>query len=176
MRENARTEFSTMYFGTGVLESPCPVKVKRGQAHSSFDAARRGRVRAREHETGKGPKNSGFSPSGAKQGQPVGEEERVLFCATCAFLIAQERQRIAVQGSTEHRFMNPAGFTFHLGCFAEAIGAVVIGPDSHEYPWFAGHAWRYAHCAECGTHLGWHFRAGHQPGFFGLILDRLRAG
>jgi hypothetical protein len=69
--------------------------------------------------------------------------------------------------------MNPAGLLFHIGCFAEAIGCTVVGPDSPEYPWFAGFAWRYAQCGSCGRHLGWHFRSAGKPGFFGLILDRL---
>lgn len=75
--------------------------------------------------------------------------------------------------------MNPAGFVFRIGCFAEAIGCVVVGPDNLDYPWFTGHAWRYAHCAGCGHLLGWHFRAPPDPAappFFGLILERLREG
>jgi hypothetical protein len=70
--------------------------------------------------------------------------------------------------------MNPGGFLFHIGCFAEAVGCVVVGPDSLEYPWFAGFAWRCAHCGGCGAQLGWHFRNDdHTTGFFGLVLDRL---
>lgn len=69
--------------------------------------------------------------------------------------------------------MNPAGLLFHIGCFAEAIGCTVVGPDSLEYPWFAGFAWRYAECGNCRCHLGWHFRSEGRPSFFGLILDRL---
>ena len=81
--------------------------------------------------------------------------------------------------------MNPAGVTFHIGCFASAIGCTIVGPDSLEYPWFPGFAWRYAMCASCGQHLGWNFRRARQPGnrdsagdsgdsfFFGLIVDRL---
>jgi len=69
--------------------------------------------------------------------------------------------------------MNPAGLLFHIGCFAQAIGCTVIGPDSFEYPWFVGFAWRYAMCANCASHLGWSFRSDGKPSFFGLILDRL---
>jgi hypothetical protein len=69
--------------------------------------------------------------------------------------------------------MNPAGLLFHIGCFGEAIGCTVVGPDSLEYPWFPGFAWRFAMCAACGRHLGWQFRSEGKPSFFGLILDRL---
>jgi hypothetical protein len=81
---------------------------------------------------------------------------------------------MAVHGSHDHRFMNPAGFTFHLGCFSTAIGCTIVGPDSFEYPWFTGFSWRYAMCGSCGCHLGWHFRKPDHEGFFGLILDRLQ--
>ena len=93
---------------------------------------------------------------------------------SCAAAITSQRHRIAVHGSHEHRFVNPAGFLFHIGCFAEAIGCAIVGPSSLEYPWFPGYAWRFALCGQCGRHLGWHFRSDGSEGFFGLILDRMR--
>ena len=83
---------------------------------------------------------------------------------------------MAVQGNHQHRFMNPAGFLYHIGCFAEAVGCLVVGPPSHEYPWFPGLVWRLALCGGCRAHLGWHFRGEGSAGFFGLILDRLHEG
>ena len=41
--------------------------------------------------------------------------ERALLCVACGATITSPEQRIAVSGSHEHRFMNPGGFTFHLG-------------------------------------------------------------
>jgi hypothetical protein len=79
-----------------------------------------------------------------------------------------------VQGAHEHRFMNPGGFLYHVGCFASAVGCTVVGPDSPEYPWFVGFLWCCAHCGGCGQQLGWRFRGGGAAPFFGLILDRLR--
>ena len=70
--------------------------------------------------------------------------------------------------------MNPGGFLFHIGCFAQAIGCVIVGPASREYPWFPGFAWRLALCGQCGVQVGWHFRSDDGTAFFGLILDRLR--
>jgi hypothetical protein len=101
------------------------------------------------------------------------QDDRALVCARCEAAITATRHRIAVAGSHEHRFMNPAGLLFHIGCFAQAIGSTVIGPDSLEYPWFAGFAWRYAMCASCACHLGWHFRSDGKADFFGLILERI---
>ena len=129
------------------------------------------------------------------------QPERTIVCAACGGSITSPEHRIAVHGAHEHRFMNPAGILFHIGCFAHAIGCTIVGPDSLEYPWFPGFAWRFAMCGSCGQHLGWHFRKeaearergralpdrAHrgslkepsqgsflEDGFFGLILDRLR--
>jgi hypothetical protein len=105
--------------------------------------------------------------------------ERTIVCAACAASITSPDHRIAVQRAHEHRFMNPAGILFHIGCFAHAIGCTIVGPDSLEYPWFPGFAWRFAMCGACGQHLGWHFRRSRDENdgdadFFGLVLDRLR--
>ena len=104
------------------------------------------------------------------------QSERAIACAACAAAITSPNHRVAINGSHQHRFMNPAGILFHIGCFAHAVGCTIIGPDSLEYPWFPGFAWRFAMCGACGQHLGWHFRRqeiGEHEGFFGLILDRL---
>jgi len=122
-------------------------------------------------------------PAGDPGAESVARAERAIACAACRATITSGEQRLAMHGSHDHRFVNPAGLLFHIGCFAEAIGCRIVGPDSLEYPWFPGFAWRYASCASCGQHLGWHFRTrSSEPGqsqtgsalsFFGLILDRL---
>ena len=111
-------------------------------------------------------------PASFSEAGPSTRLGRPLVCAACGASITTVENRIAVQGAHEHRFLNPAGQVFHIGCFASAIGCTIIGPDSLEYPWFVGFAWRYAMCGSCGQHLGWHFRDG-ESGFFGLILHRL---
>ena len=102
------------------------------------------------------------------------QSERRIVCAACGASITSASRRIAAHGSHEHRFMNPAGVLFHIGCFDQAIGCVIVGPASLEYAWFPGFAWRLALCGQCGLQLGWHFRNDAREGFFGLILDRLR--
>jgi hypothetical protein len=102
------------------------------------------------------------------------QPERPIVCAACAAMITSLRHRIAVQGAHQHRFMNPAGLLFHIGCFDQAVGCVVVGPASTEYAWFPGFAWRLALCGQCGRQLGWQFRNDAREGFFGLILDRVR--
>jgi hypothetical protein len=144
--------------------------VKKGQIYSSLKKDRVYPFLARELESGveipEGqPDDRIRSPAAPGEG---------LYCASCLAYLTSGAERIVVQGAHDHRFMNPGGFTFHLGCFAAAVGVVVVGPDNLEYPWFPGHAWRYAHCGQCGTHLGWQFRGKGGTNFFGLVLDRLR--
>jgi hypothetical protein len=110
---------------------------------------------------------------GAQRG-PVVAPQSAIVCAACGGTVTSARHRVSTNGAHAHRFMNPGGYLFHIGCFAEAVGCAIIGPASNEYPWFPGFAWRIAICAQCRVHLGWHFRGEGPAGFFGLILDRLR--
>jgi hypothetical protein len=131
------------------------------------------------------------APEGTPDDTPATARDAALICRACGHAVTHPRHRIGVQGHHQHRFMNPGGFVYEIGCFADAVGCVNVGPPSLEYPWFAGYAWRCAHCAGCGVQLGWHFRAfagagaaagggsvaagaAAGGGFFGLILDRLR--
>jgi hypothetical protein len=103
--------------------------------------------------------------------------QRAIVCAACAHPITTIEARISVLDAHEHRFMNPAGRLFRIGCFAEAAGCLVVGLPSDDYPWFPGFAWQVALCAACGDHLGWFFEARERGGaltFFGLRLDHLR--
>ena len=127
-------------------------------------------------ETGSpGGKRAGTARVADVKPGPGADDDAAVLCLACDQLITDLRQRIHVQDAHEHRFMNPGGYLFHIGCFAQAIGCRVIGPDSFEYPWFAGFAWRCAHCGGCGRQLGWQFRsASGESSFFGLVLDRLR--
>jgi hypothetical protein len=118
-------------------------------------------------------------PAGSRAPAPADQRraapESAILCATCGQTITRERERIRILEAHEHRFMNPVGSLFHIGCFAHAEGCLPIGAASADYPWFPGFAWRIALCARCGEHLGWLFEAGDRS-FFGLRLDRLRAG
>lgn len=103
----------------------------------------------------------------------VARTDAAIVCAACLGAVTASCHRIAVNGSHEHRFMNPGGYLFHIGCFACAVGCTIVGPASNEYPWFPGLVWRLAYCGHCRAHLGWHFR-GEGTAFFALVLDRLR--
>jgi hypothetical protein len=119
---------------------------------------------------GRGPAAAAPAPVEEKRSAP----ERAIVCASCGHAITSERERIRILEAHEHRFMNPAGSLFHIGCFARADGCLAVGPPSDDYPWFPGFAWQVALCGACAEHLGWHFRSASDS-FFGLRLERLRA-
>jgi hypothetical protein len=93
-------------------------------------------------------------------------------CRRCQHDVTAGRYAIEVDGSHAHTFRNPAGWSFRLGCFADAPGAAPAGAATYQHTWFPAYAWRYAHCGACGTHLGWWF-VGGDDAFAGLVLSRL---
>jgi len=100
---------------------------------------------------------------------------RALLCAACGHRITTEGDRINVGASHEHRFFNPSGFLFQIGCFRNAPGCFNIGQPTTEFTWFRGFAWRHSLCEGCGQHLGWCFQDNDGNAFFGLVLNRLIA-
>ncbi len=99
---------------------------------------------------------------------------RPIRCAHCGQPVSTADQRIDQAGAYEHRFENPAGIVFRIGCFRHAPGCRWVGEATLEWTWFPGHAWSVALCTKCGTHLGWSYGPGGTgDAFYGLILDRL---
>jgi hypothetical protein len=97
-----------------------------------------------------------------------------IYCATCSHVVSHIDHRIEVGGSHDHRFTNPHGFRFHLGCYREALGCTVTGPSNAADTWFPGFHWRIAQCEECAMHLGWCFANAADQTFFGLITERIQ--
>lgn len=100
------------------------------------------------------------------------KKEKRLFCAACRYLVTHQDERIPVQGGHEHRFTNPHGITYHIGCYRKADGCSAVGELTMEFTWFPGYGWRIALCGNCQTHLGWRFQSGTEY-FHGLIVNRL---
>ena len=101
------------------------------------------------------------------------EDKGYVYCATCSAVLASHTDRIEVNGSHDHTCTNPHGFTFHLGCYAQALGCSISGQPMAADTWFAGFQWRLATCSECSVHLGWYFER-QEDFFYGLILDRIQ--
>ena len=101
--------------------------------------------------------------------------DHALVCAACEHRITDDDHRIAMAGTHEHTFVNPAGVSHHIGCFNAAPGCAYRGNTETAFSWFPGWTWQVAECASCRAHLGWIYRlAGDQ--FHGLILAALRPG
>ncbi|UCD34754.1 MAG: hypothetical protein JSU90_10760 [Nitrospiraceae bacterium] len=99
------------------------------------------------------------------------EEQRIL-CKKCITAITSPEHIITVNDHHRHTFSNPAGITYHIGCFSAAVGCLVHGAPTIEHTWFAGFRWSFALCSGCLIHLGWYYQNGDES-FFGLILDLL---
>lgn len=94
-----------------------------------------------------------------------------VLCAGCQHPVTSPGQAIDMGGAHEHTFRNPAAYSFHVLCYAEAPGAIVVGDPTPEASWFGGYAWSFALCGRCQQHLGWRY-VGPRT-FFGLIATRL---
>ena len=116
------------------------------------------------------------APAGAARPhvKPRAEEGRgrVLACAVCLQAVTTSAARIEVSGAHEHRFTNPHGLQFHIGCFSTAAGCTASSEPSTFFTWFPGYSWQVEVCSRCAAHLGWLFRSTDHR-FHGLILDRL---
>jgi hypothetical protein len=121
-------------------------------------------------------RRDGANPAGDVRpgSRPVTGDDggKVLACAGCLRPVTTGAARTAVAGAHEHTFANPAGFQFHIGCFARVTGCLAVGEPSTHWTWFSGYSWQVERCGTCGDHLGWLFRAEAHL-FHGLILDRL---
>ena len=92
-------------------------------------------------------------------------------CAWCHQRVANERDRFSFDGQDEFTFTNPEGIRFDIITFSEAQGCRQVGVATLDHTWFAGHAWSYCLCKECGQHLGWYYAGQHS--FVGLIRSRI---
>lgn len=94
--------------------------------------------------------------------------EEVVRCKNCNHEITKARYAIEPH---EHTFRNPAGFSFHVLCYSDAPGAGNVGTPTTKDSWFEDHAWSFALCNGCNTHVGWWYRG--KSSFVGLIATRL---
>jgi len=101
---------------------------------------------------------------------PIGD---LLLCRYCGSAITQVGEKMEVARSQQHRFTNPAGITFSIGCFQHAPGCDIYGTPTQEETWFGGYSWQLATCSGCHDHLGWYYQNTEGHFFFGLIQTRL---
>jgi hypothetical protein len=101
------------------------------------------------------------------------DKKDFLRCIECQYPITRKSDRIQINEKHQHVFANPHGYIFQIGCFAQAPGCVIAGEETSYFSWFPGYTWRFAHCGQCLTLLGWAFRS-NESQFLGLILDKLQ--
>jgi hypothetical protein len=101
----------------------------------------------------------------------VQDSEGEWLCAWCHTLVANEQERLRLEGKDEFTFTNPAGIRFEILTFFRTQGCCQTGVPTFQHTWFPGHAWSYCQCVECGEHLGWYFTG--PQNFAGLIRDRV---
>ena len=98
--------------------------------------------------------------------------ERAIICRVCGNVITKPDYAIEIEGKCAHKFVNPAGIVYHIGCYKEAPGCAAAGEPTREFTWFPGYSWCFALCNMCFAHLGWYYTSG-ASGFYGLILDNI---
>ena len=98
----------------------------------------------------------------------------LILCQFCRAAITSKQDSLIVGGHHQHRFLNPNGLNYSIGCFKVAPGCDISGPAINDFTWFKHHSWQLARCSDCGEHLGWFYQHGETSQFFGLIIDKLR--
>ena len=98
--------------------------------------------------------------------------ERLILCANCGNPITTSGSIIAVDEKHIHKFLNPDGITFEIGCFSSADGCSVLEESTTETTWFEGFSWSGSLCSNCFSHLGWLYES-KENDFFGLIIENI---
>ncbi len=107
---------------------------------------------------------------------PAQSEKDYIYCAACSHVITYASEKTEVNGAHSHYCVNPHGFEFNVGCFANALGCDISGHPEAADSWFMGYVWRLASCGQCRVHLGWYFSAAAgEHYFYGLILDKIQS-
>ncbi len=100
-------------------------------------------------------------------------KKSVVRCLRCRNYLTENQYLIPVNGETYHFFKNPVGQGFDIQTYGFVEGCIVSGKPTEFFTWFPGHAWQFAYCRQCETHLGWYYSCDGGAGFFGLITDLL---
>ena len=97
----------------------------------------------------------------------------LILCRFCHAAVTTQRSELVVEHQHQHRFINPNGAQYLIGCFKTAPGCDISGSPTNEYTWFKGFSWQLARCSDCGEHLGWFYQKAESHQFFGLIIEKL---
>src|SRR5438045_569261 len=98
--------------------------------HAPLEA--RPRARKNGETVGKPPTEDG-APGAA--GEAVVELDRSVRCAACGRALARVKDRIEVNGTSAHVFVNPSAIEFTIACFRDAAGCAAWGETSTYWSW-----------------------------------------
>ena len=98
---------------------------------------------------------------------------KTVYCGGCKHPITDMDFKIEVNGSCEHKLLNPYGLRFHVMCFSDALGCIEQGDLVNADTWFPSYHWRFAMCGNCDKHLGWYYLDDSARSFYGLIGAQL---
>jgi len=105
------------------------------------------------------------------------DEDLWLRCGGCDAPVASPRDAFSPDGGpTVRAWMNPSGVVWEVLTVRRAPGLAAAGRPTAAFSWFAGTAWRVAHCRACGRHLGWRYDAlgaAAPSRFWGIIRTHL---
>lgn len=104
--------------------------------------------------------------------QDAVERHENIKCRFCQTVITQREFAIEIAGQHQHRFINPAGLAFQIGCYSFG-NCTTTGDATYADTWFIGYQWQIAICIHCGQQLGWLYQSSGSR-FYGLILNRLQ--
>ncbi len=101
------------------------------------------------------------------------------YCAQCGAFISHSAALVAINGSTDHSYVNPAGIRCNFLTFAYCENILEHLDLFLEYSWFPGYGWRFLTCSSCFSHLGWKYDAVKEEAspeyFFGVLTELIQA-
>lgn len=113
------------------------------------------------------------NPETQKNYQPEKNLPKYIYCYICLQPVTSEDDKITMNGSHQHTFVNPSNIEYTIACFKSAPGCVAIGSPTYEFTWFTNFAWQIALCGNCGEHLGWKYSSKESITFWGLIVNKI---
>ena len=106
------------------------------------------------------------------------KKSEAYICAGCGTFITSSDARMRINGTENHSFLNPGGFSCNFTTFTHAENVLVHDELYLEHSWFPDYGWRIVVCSACYRHLGWEYDAVRPSvlpeGFFGLLFDALQ--
>lgn len=99
-------------------------------------------------------------------------------CVRCGAFISTSSALVAINGATDHSYVNPAGVRCNFLTFHSCDNILEHEDLFLEHSWFPGYGWRFLTCSSCYSHLGWKWDAVKQrmtrESFYGLLIEAVQ--